>query len=73
MSGRYCKHFLSILVLLFMPFSLFAESIYEQATFAGGCFWCMEHPFANLAGVSEVLSGYTGGRKQNPTYKYVSA
>jgi peptide methionine sulfoxide reductase msrA/msrB len=73
MSGRYCKHFLSILVLLFMPFSLFAESKYEKATFAGGCFWCMERPFENLAGVSEVLSGYTGGRKKNPTYKEVSA
>ena len=73
MSGRYCKHFLSILVLLFMPFSLFAESKYEKATFAGGCFWCMEHPFEKLAGVSEVLSGYTGGRKKNPTYKEVSA
>ena len=73
MSGRYCKHFLSILVLLFMPFSLFAESKYEKATFAGGCFWCMEHPFEKLAGVSVVLSGYTGGRKKNPTYKEVSA
>ena len=73
MSGRYCKHFLSILVLLFTPFSLFAESKYEKATFAGGCFWCMEHPFEKLAGVSEVLSGYTGGRKKNPTYKEVSA
>jgi peptide methionine sulfoxide reductase MsrA len=73
MSGKYSKHFLFILVLLFMPFSLFAETKYEKATFAGGCFWCMEHPFEKLAGVSEVLSGYTGGRKKNPTYKEVSA
>ncbi len=73
MSGKYSKHFLSILVLLFMPFSLFAETKYEKATFAGGCFWCMEHPFEKLEGVSEVLSGYTGGRKKNPTYEEVSA
>jgi peptide methionine sulfoxide reductase msrA/msrB len=45
----------------------------ERATFAGGCFWCMEPPFEKLAGVKEVLSGYTGGRKVNPTYEEVSA
>ena len=64
MSGKCSKYFLPILVLLFMPFSLFAETKYEKATFAGGCFWCMEHPFETLSGVSEVLSGYTGGRKK---------
>ena len=73
MSGKYCKHLLLILVLLFIPISLFAESKYEKATFAGGCFWCMEHPFEDLEGVSEVLSGYTGGRKKNPTYAEVCA
>ncbi len=45
----------------------------EKATFAGGCFWCMEHPFEKLDGVTEVISGYTGGHKVNPTYKEVSA
>lgn len=45
----------------------------EKATFAGGCFWCMEHPFEKLNGVIEVVSGYTGGHKENPTYKEVSA
>ena len=44
-----------------------------KATFAGGCFWCMEHPFDELAGVVSVTSGYTGGQKPNPTYKEVSA
>jgi peptide methionine sulfoxide reductase msrA/msrB len=44
-----------------------------KATFAGGCFWCMEQPFEKLAGVREVISGYTGGRKVNPTYEEVSA
>lgn len=43
------------------------------ATFAGGCFWCMEPPFDKLEGVISTTSGYTGGRKKNPTYKEVSA
>ena len=43
-----------------------------KATFAGGCFWCMEHPFDELPGVISVTSGYTGGQKRNPTYKEVS-
>ena len=43
------------------------------ATFAGGCFWCMEPPFEKLDGVVSVTSGYTGGSKKNPTYEEVSA
>jgi peptide-methionine (S)-S-oxide reductase len=45
----------------------------EKATFAGGCFWCMEPPFDELKGVISTTSGYTGGHKQNPTYEEVSA
>jgi len=45
----------------------------QKATFAGGCFWCMEHPFDELPGVVSVTSGYTGGHKKNPTYEAVSA
>lgn len=45
----------------------------QKATFAGGCFWCMEHPFDELPGVVSVTSGYTGGHKKNPTYEEVSA
>ncbi len=45
----------------------------EKATLAGGCFWCMETPFEKMDGVSEVISGYTGGHKENPTYEEVSA
>jgi peptide-methionine (S)-S-oxide reductase len=45
----------------------------EKATFAGGCFWCMEPPFEKLDGVHAVTVGYTGGSKQNPTYEEVSA
>jgi len=43
-----------------------------EALFAGGCFWCMEHPFDSLEGVSDVQSGYAGGSVENPTYKQVS-
>ncbi|MDA8413419.1 MAG: peptide-methionine (S)-S-oxide reductase MsrA [Desulfobacteraceae bacterium] len=45
----------------------------EKATFAGGCFWCMEAPFDKLPGVQSVTSGYTGGQVKNPTYEQVSA
>lgn len=48
-----------------------AEENYKLATFAGGCFWCMEHPFDEIDGVIEVKSGYTGGHKENPTYAEV--
>jgi peptide-methionine (S)-S-oxide reductase len=45
----------------------------EVATFAGGCFWCMEAPFDKLPGVISVTVGYTGGNVKDPTYKQVSA
>jgi peptide-methionine (S)-S-oxide reductase len=45
----------------------------EKATFAGGCFWCMEHPFDELPGVVSVTSGYSGGETKYPNYEEVSA
>jgi len=46
---------------------------YATATFAGGCFWCMQPPFDKLEGVVSTTAGYTGGTKKNPTYEEVSA
>lgn len=67
-----------LLILAFFGASGFGKSVpaaehsggvsMEKATFAGGCFWCMEPPFEKLHGVSDVLSGYTGGTGANPTY-----
>jgi peptide-methionine (S)-S-oxide reductase len=44
-----------------------------KATFAGGCFWCMESDFDKVEGVVSTTSGYTGGQKKNPTYEEVSS
>ena len=48
-----------------------ADAKLESAIFAGGCFWCVEANFEKIDGVTEVLSGYTGGHKENPTYQEV--
>jgi peptide-methionine (S)-S-oxide reductase len=45
---------------------------YPTAVFAGGCFWCMEAPFDQIEGVVKTVSGYTGGRTKDPSYKSVS-
>ena len=50
-----------------------SEGNSATATFAGGCFWCMEGPFDELDGVLSTTSGYTGGYTANPTYEQVSA
>jgi peptide methionine sulfoxide reductase msrA/msrB len=44
-----------------------------KATFAGGCFWCMQQPFQQVDGVTEVVAGYAGGTKENPSYEEVSS
>ena len=43
----------------------------EVATLAGGCFWCLEAVYLELRGVQKVVSGYSGGRRPNPTYEQV--
>jgi methionine-S-sulfoxide reductase len=45
----------------------------QKATFAGGCFWCMEPPFDKLDGVVSTTSGYTGGKEENPAYTAVAS
>ena len=62
---------LSILILIFFNTTCFAQNI-EKAYFGGGCFWCMEESFDKHEGVIEVISGYSGGNKSNPTYKEVT-
>jgi len=62
---------LTLAILLLAAYAARAEQ--ATATFAGGCFWCMEGPFESLPGVASVTSGYTGGTKANPTYEEVSA
>jgi peptide-methionine (S)-S-oxide reductase len=60
-------------LLLALPLLLSAAPPRETATFAGGCFWCMEGPFDKLPGVISVTSGYTGGPVRNPSYEQVSS
>lgn len=45
--------------------------MFEKATFAGGCFWCMVKPFDQFEGINSVVSGYSGGHVENPTYEQV--
>jgi peptide methionine sulfoxide reductase msrA/msrB len=54
-----------------VSFGMARDVKYKTATFAGGCFWCMEHPFDEIDGVIDVVSGYTGGKTKNPTYEQV--
>jgi peptide-methionine (S)-S-oxide reductase len=61
--------------LIVVPFGSYADdsSQHAKATFAGGCFWCMEEAFEKVEGVVSAISGYTGGQVENPTYEQVSA
>ena len=66
------KKFLSIIFFLISSTSFANSPNFEKAYFAGGCFWCMEESFENILGVSKVISGYSGGTTENPTYKEVT-
>lgn len=56
-------------LLLTTLVSYIPTAIADKAIFAGGCFWCMESDFEKLTGVSDVISGFTGGTAKNPTYR----
>jgi len=64
---------LVLAVALLDPAPAGAQPNLAKATFAGGCFWCMEHPYDELDGVVSTTSGYIGGHKANPTYREVSS
>ena len=60
---------LKLLVVLFACLLSYFSNVYaDKAVFAGGCFWCMESDFEKLNGVTDVISGFTGGSVKNPTY-----
>ena len=66
------KKLLSIIFFLISSICFANSPNFEKAYFAGGCFWCMEESFENILGVSKVISGYSGGTTENPTYKEVT-
>jgi len=63
---------LFMISISFVSYGFTADQKTAKATFAGGCFWCMEEPFDRLDGVISTTSGYTDGQKKNPTYEEVS-
>jgi peptide-methionine (S)-S-oxide reductase len=80
MPRRLIGFTLLVLLGVLEPFSLQGQELQtpppaglQTATFAGGCFWCMVHPFEVIDGVISTISGYTGGSVANPTYEQVSA
>ena len=62
----------AIILAIFLNVSISSAKNIKEAYFAGGCFWCMEEFFENVKGVEEVISGYSGGKTENPTYKEVT-
>ena len=64
---------LLVLAALALPAAATAQGATEKATFAGGCFWCMEPPYDAIPGVISTTSGYIGGRTANPTYEQVAS
>ena len=65
------KIFAIVLAIFFSSNISYSKSI-NEAYFAGGCFWCVEEFFEKVKGVEDVISGYSGGELENPTYKEVT-
>ena len=66
---RYMTMMAGIVVLVMIAAIRPSHAATETAIVAGGCFWCVESDFEGVPGVRSVVSGYTGGKSQNPTYK----
>ncbi len=73
MAARATVRIIPLIAVTILLQGGYAEMKTEKATFAGGCFWCMELPFEKIDGVIEVISGYTGGHTEDPTYEEVSS
>jgi peptide-methionine (S)-S-oxide reductase len=74
MPPRSLLHSAALALVLLVPALVHADEPAgrAKATFAGGCFWCMQPPFENLPGVVSTTVGYAGGTVKNPTYEQVS-
>ena len=66
------KKVIAIILAIFLNVNISYSKNTNEAYFAGGCFWCMEDFFEKVKGVEEVISGYSGGKLNNPTYKEVT-
>tara|TARA_B110000014_G_C20093962_1_gene573148 strand:+ start:294 stop:872 length:579 start_codon:yes stop_codon:yes gene_type:complete len=66
------KKILNIILFIFLTSGVCSAKNINEAYFAGGCFWCMEDFLEKVKGVEEVISGYSGGDVENPTYKEVT-
>ncbi len=70
-TDKNTRHCVNSISLNFVPVEINNEIKLEKAIFAGGCFWGMEYQFEKIDGVKSVVSGYIGGKTENPTYKEV--
>jgi peptide-methionine (S)-S-oxide reductase len=73
LRARFASFALTVLLAFATSAPGAALPALATATFAGGCFWCMEPPYTGLPGVTEVMPGYTGGTVKEPSYEQVSA
>ena len=71
LASRLWPALLALLLLAVAPLAP-AQAAIEEAVFAGGCFWCLEHDLEHLPGVLDAESGYSGGSLRNPSYRQVS-
>ena len=66
------KKIVTSTLIFFLSINISSAKNIKEAYFAGGCFWCMEEFFDKVQGVEDVISGYSGGDTENPTYKEVT-